>query len=149
MTRCFTFHMPSQVRFCCGLFRRLATLAFPGSRALIVTGGNAIHTYGLLSLLQSQLQEKHISAIVWDKARQLVSLPSVAEAAALARSENCDFIIALGGGSCMNAGRAVAFMVPQEGELLSYTQEGGRHPSASPCPSSASRRRRRGCRFCP
>ncbi len=126
--------MPTQVRFCCGLFRRLATLAFPGSRALIVTGGNAIHTYGLLSLLQSQLQEKHISAIVWDKARQLVSLPSVAEAAALARSENCDFIIALGGGSCMNAGRAVAFMVPQEGELLSYTQEGGRHPGAGPLP---------------
>ncbi len=134
MTRNFSFYMPTQIRFNCGLFRRLPELAFPGTRALIVTGGNAIHTFGLLNLLRSQLQERHLNAIVWDKAIQLISPQQVMEGAALARAESCNFVIALGGGSCMNAARAIAFMATQEGDVHEYTQEGGRAPMRAPLP---------------
>ncbi len=134
MTRSFSFYMPTQLRFGCGLFRRLPVAEFPGRRALIVTGGNAIHTFGLLSLLKSQLQEHHLHALVWDEAAQLITPQQVAEASSIARAGGCDYVIALGGGSCMNAGRAVAFMAAQEGEVLSYTQEGGQLPTRAPLP---------------
>ncbi len=134
MTRHFSFYMPTQIRFGCGLFRRLASTGFPGRRAFIVTGGKAVHRYGFLSLLQSQLQEAHIPSFVWCGAQQLVTPRQVMEAAALARSEGCDFVIALGGGSCMNAARAVAFMARQPGDVLPYTQEGGQKPVEEPLP---------------
>ncbi len=125
--------MPTRIRFGCGLFRRLPAEAFPGSRALIVTGGHAIHTYGFLSLLKSQLQERHLNAIVWDKAVQLITPQQVRDAAEMARDEYCDCVIALGGGSSMNAARAIAFMATQDEahSVLDYTQEEGT-PSANP-----------------
>ncbi len=134
MTRSFSFHMPTQIRFGCGLFRRLPAEAFPGTRALIVTGGNAIHTFGLLNLLRSQLQEHHLNAIVWDKAIQLITPQQVMEAAYLARAEGCNFVLALGGGSCMNAARAIALMSTQEGSVLDYTQEGSKDAPNAPLP---------------
>ncbi len=134
MTSSFSFYMPTRIRFGCGLFRRLPREAFPHSRALIVTGGNAIHAYGLLNLLRSQLQEHHLQAIVWDKAQQLITPQLVMEGAGLARAEGCNYVIALGGGSCINAARAIAFMTPQEGRVQEYTQEGGKAPMAAPLP---------------
>ncbi len=134
MTRSFSFHMPTLIRFGCGLFRRLPEEAFPGTRALIVTGGNAIHTFGLLNLLRSQLQEHHLNAIVWDKAIQLITPQQVMEGAYLARAEGCNFVVALGGGSCMNAARAIALMATQEGEVYDYTQEGDKVPANAPLP---------------
>ncbi len=134
MTRSFSFYMPTRVRFGCGLFRRLPELAFPGTRALIVTGGNAVHTFGLLNLLRSQLQEHHLNGIVWDKAAQLITPQQVMEGALLARAEGCNCVIALGGGSATNAARAIAFMSTQEGRVYDYTQEGGRRPEREPLP---------------
>ncbi len=134
MTRSFAFHMPTRIRFGCGLFRRLPEAAFPGTRALIVTGGHAVHTFGLLNLLRSQLQEHHLNAIVWDKAAQLITPQQVMEGTRLARAEGCNFVVALGGGSCMNAARAIAFMATQEGNVLDYTPEGGRLPTEPPLP---------------
>ncbi len=126
--------MPTRIRFGCGLFRRLPSETFPCDRALIVTGGNAVHIYGLLNLLRSQLQERHLNSIVWDKAVQLVTPQQVMAGAKLARAEGCNCVIALGGGSCMNAGRAIAFMTTQQGDVLEYTQEGGRSPEQPPLP---------------
>ncbi len=126
--------MPTRIRFGCGLFRRLPVAAFPGTRALIVTGGHAVHTFGLLNLLRSQLQEHHLNAMVWDKATQLVTPQQVMDGVHLARAEGCNFVLALGGGSCMNAARAIALMSTQEGDVLDYTQGGERHPAAAPLP---------------
>ncbi len=134
MTRSFSFHMPTLIRFGCGLFRRLPEAAFPGTRALIVTGGQAVHSYGLLNLLRSQLQEHHLNAMVWDKALQLVTPQQVMDGARLARAENCNFVMALGGGSCMNAARAIALMATQDGDVQEYTQVGGKAPTRPPLP---------------
>ncbi len=137
MTRSFSFHMPSRIRFGCGLFRRLPAEAFPNTRALIVTGGNAVHEFGLLSLLKSQLQERHLNAIVWDKAVQLITPQQAQEGAELARAEGCNCVIALGGGSSMNAARAIAFMASQQEPIAAFTNEGKETPAPrTPLPLS-------------
>ncbi len=134
MTTCFSFYMPTQVRFGSGLFRRLGSTPLPGSRALIVTGGEAIRSFGLLNLLRSQLQERQVNALVWDKAQQLTSPQRVMEAAYLARAEGCSFVLALGGGSSMNAARAVALMATNDGNVLDYAQGGRRQLGNKPLP---------------
>ncbi len=136
MTRHFSFHMPTRIRFGCGLFRRLPAETFAGTRALIVTGGEAIHTYGLLSLLKSQIQERHLNAIVWNEARQLVTAQQVQKAVDIAHAEGCNYVIALGGTSSMNAARAIALMATQQEALSTFTQEGGQShtPIQAPLP---------------
>ncbi len=126
--------MPTHIRFGCGLFRRLGSIPLPGSRALIVTGGDAIRSFGHLNLVRSQLQECQVNAIVWDKARQLATPQQVMEAAYIARAEGCSFVIALGGGSSMNAARAIALMATNDGNVLDYAQGGKRSLRNKPLP---------------
>ncbi len=128
MTTCFSYYMPTRIQFGNGLFRRLKSSALPGSRALVVTGGDAMRSLGLVNLVKSQLQEQHINAIVWDKAQQLPTPQRVMEAACIARAEGCSFVLALGGGSSINAARAIALMGANDGDVLSYAQGGKRRP---------------------
>lgn len=44
--------------------------------------------------------------------------------AAVARQERCDFLVALGGGSCIDASKAIAVMATNKGDLWDYIQNG-------------------------
>ncbi len=134
MTSRFSFYMPTHIEFGSGLFRRLTATNLPGSRTLIVTGGEAIRSYGLLNLVRNQLQEQHVNAIVWDKAMQLTPAQRIMEASYIARSEGCSFVLALGGGSCMNAARAIALMATNDGDVLDYAQGARRKLRNKPLP---------------
>ena len=59
----------------------------------------------------------------------------VRQGAELARDERCDVVIAMGGGSAIDAGKALAAMLANPGEPLDYLEVIGRgqpltHPSA-------------------
>lgn len=42
------------------------------------------------------------------------------EGASLAKSEKCDIVIGLGGGSSMDAAKAIAFMAVNDGDVSDY-----------------------------
>ena len=42
------------------------------------------------------------------------------EGAALAKSESCDMVIAIGGGSIMDCAKGIAFMAVNEGDINDY-----------------------------
>jgi alcohol dehydrogenase class IV len=46
----------------------------------------------------------------------------VDQGVALARTEHCDLVISFGGGSALDAGKAIAAMLTNEGELLDYLE---------------------------
>ena len=49
---------------------------------------------------------------------------TVMAGAATARDNHCDFIVALGGGSVMDAAKIMAMMAPNEGDLWDYVSGG-------------------------
>lgn len=118
--RYFTFHLPCRLHFGDGLFEKLACLSLPGQRALVITEGEAVHTFGLLNLIQSTLREQNINCIAYEKIGKFVSDRQVEAAAALARAENCDFILALGGGGCINAAKAISALSAHSGAVSDY-----------------------------
>jgi alcohol dehydrogenase class IV len=92
-----------------------------GRRALVVTGSNPQRAEKLLA----NLTENSISPIAFPVAGE-PEISTVESGIALAKQENCDFVIAIGGGSVIDAGKAIAAMLTNEGELLDYLEIIGR-----------------------
>lgn len=105
----FEVSFPTQIFFGMGeinlLGERAKTL---GKKALLVTGGNSAKRTGLLARVQTLLEDANIAAVLFDKVEPNPRTATVDAGAALAREQGCDFILAVGGGSVMDASKAIA-----------------------------------------
>ena len=77
-----------------------------------------IATGPLLARLREALKDH--SHAVYDRTPQNPTEEAVAEAVALFKAECCDGVIALGGGSPIDLGKAVALMATHDGPLEQY-----------------------------
>jgi alcohol dehydrogenase class IV len=92
-----------------------------GPRALVVTGANPQRADLLLSLLR----EQGVAAFTFP-VRGEPELATVQRGVALAKQENCGLVISFGGGSALDAGKAIAAMLANPGDLLDYLEVIGR-----------------------
>lgn len=79
-----------------------------GSRAMIVTGSHSGKASGALDDVTAILENRGIPYMVYDKVENNPSIESTAEGGDAARSFGADFIIAIGGGSPLDAAKAIA-----------------------------------------
>ena len=132
----FDYYIPTRILFGKGQLDRLHTQNLPGRKALIViSSGKSVKKYGYLARLQSQLEKAGISYAVYDKVQPNPTKDGVMEAASMAKAENCDFIIGLGGGSAMDSAKATAIMAANPGDLWDYFIGGS--GKALPIPNKA------------
>jgi len=92
-----------------------------GQHALVVIGKNPARAEKLLEVLSAS----GITAVTFAVAGE-PEISTVENGVAFAKKENCDFVIAIGGGSVIDAGKAIAAMLTNEGELLDYLEIIGR-----------------------
>lgn len=79
-----------------------------GKRALLVTGAKSARESGVLARIQGHLTAAGVSVVVFDRAGHEPTTDLVDEARRTARNEQCDVIVALGGGSVLDLGKATA-----------------------------------------
>ena len=91
-----------------------------GKKALIVTGRNSTKKSGLLDRAVNLLKNKGIQCVVFDKVQQNPLTTTAYEGAEIAKSEKCDVVIGLGGGSIMDAAKAIAFIALNDGDISEY-----------------------------
>lgn len=108
------FHVPTKVVMgdAC-ILEQGSLLSELGRKALIVTGRHSAKANGSYGDLVKALEANGQAYCLYD---QVMSNPTVAcvfEAAALARQEQCDWVIAIGGGSPMDAAKAAAALAVQ------------------------------------
>ncbi|MDR3588645.1 MAG: iron-containing alcohol dehydrogenase [Negativicutes bacterium] len=116
----FEYHNPVRLVFGCGQLAMVGKIARQhGGKALIVTSGSSART-GLLDRVVGYLKEEGLEVVVYGKIAANPLTTMALEAAALARSEKCDVVIGLGGGSSMDAAKATAFMAVNEGDINEY-----------------------------
>lgn len=105
----FEVSFPTRIYFGIGELKRLGRAASSlGQKALLVTGGSAAKRTGLLDRVQCLLEEAHVASILFDKIEPNPRTSTVDAGAALAREHGCDFVLAVGGGSVMDASKAIA-----------------------------------------
>ena len=81
-----------------------------GKRAAVIAGKNSAQKSGALDDVKRMLDECKISCIVIPKTKANPDLDNVSEMALIARDEGADIIIGIGGGSPMDAAKAVALL---------------------------------------
>lgn len=109
MTMVFEFTAPTRLVFGPGTFHRLGQEAAPlGQRALLVTGSRALAETGYLDRAADLLRASGVASVVYRGVPPNPTVETVDEGAALARREQCDLVVAIGGGSVMDAGKAMA-----------------------------------------
>ncbi len=117
----FQYHLPVNLVFGRGKSDGIGkkTAAF-GRRALIVTGGSSTKRSGLLSKTESQLMDSGVSYAIFDKVTPNPLTATVYEGAAMAAAEGCDVVVALGGGSSLDAAKGIAFQAVNGGDINDY-----------------------------
>ncbi len=91
-----------------------------GSKALIVTGGGSAKKSGLYDRVKNQLNTAGIKSVLFDKVMQNPLTTTAEEGAALAKTNKCDVVVAIGGGSVMDCAKAVAFLAVNDGNINDY-----------------------------
>ena len=129
----FEFATSSRIVFGPGTLRELGSAVKGlGHRALVVTGTDQRHAPKVTALLG----ESNITIVPFSVSGE-PTIESVQSGIQTAQREGCDFVIGLGGGSALDAAKAIAALMTNDGVLMDYLEVIGRgkalsRPSA-PC----------------
>lgn len=92
-----------------------------GRRALLVTAATTDRSNQLPSLLS----EQHVEVAEYRVTGE-PSVESIRAGLAVARAAQCDIVIAIGGGSVLDSGKAIAILLTNPGDVLDYLELIGR-----------------------
>jgi alcohol dehydrogenase len=121
----FQMYVPTRILFGAGQINNLSTQKMPGKKALhVISNGKSVRENGALARTEEQLKLTGVEFVLFDKIQANPLKTTVMEGAAKARENNCDFIVALGGGSVMDASKAIAMMATNDGDLWDYVNGG-------------------------
>lgn len=121
----FNMYIPTRVLFGAGQLSNLHAQKMPGRKAMIVISkGKSVKENGYLARTEEQLQLAGVESVVFDKVEANPLKSTVMAGAAFAKENQCDFIVALGGGSTMDASKAIATMATNDGDCWDYVHGG-------------------------
>lgn len=121
----FKMYIPTRVLFGAGQLGNLHAQKMPGKKAMIViSNGKSTRTNGYLARTEEQLKLAGVESTVFDKVEANPLKSTVMAGSAFAEENGCDFIVALGGGSVMDASKAIAIAATNDGDLWDYVSGG-------------------------
>lgn len=118
-------YVPTRILFGAGELNHLHTQKMPGKKALIIiSNGKSAKANGYLTRVEAQLKACGVGYVLFDRVEANPLKSTVMAGAAAARENGCDFIVALGGGSVMDASKAIAIMSTNVGDYWDYIPTG-------------------------
>ena len=128
----FTFQNPTKIVFGAGTLAKLGEeVRRYGTKALLVTGGGNVKRNGTFDRAVASLNAAGVEFTECSGVEPNPRLSTVLKGAEIARSEGCDVVVALGGGSTMDAAKVMAAAVFYEGDpwnMILHGQEDRKLP---------------------
>lgn len=117
----FSFYSAGQIIFGRGSFSKIGEIsAALGKHALVVLGTGSLRRIGVLNSLESYLRKGGVAWTNYEGINKEPDIPLVEDGVQRAKEAGCDMIIAIGGGSVLDTGKAIAGLVPNPGNLGEY-----------------------------
>lgn len=129
----FAYNLPVNIVFGCGKVNEVGELTKPyGKKALIVTGKSSAKKSGLYDKVNNALTNAGLETVLFDKVSQNPLTTTANEGAEFAKANNCDVVVAIGGGSIMDCAKAIAFLSVNDGDINDYIYNKLRSDKALP-----------------
>lgn len=113
----FKFHMPTKVYFGAGcIAQNSSELSAFGRKAFIVTGKSSARDSGALADVCTSLRKRKIEYTIFDEVENNPTLDTVKAGGMEAKRTCADFIIGIGGGSPLDAAKAIAVLAANDME---------------------------------
>lgn len=117
----FHFNNPTRIIFGSGKLNALHEQTLPGKKALLlISNGQSAKINGSLDTVKEQLAKANVAYCIFDRIMENPVREIVMAGAAFARENQCDFIVALGGGAVLDSSKAIAAMAVNDGDLWDY-----------------------------
>jgi alcohol dehydrogenase class IV len=114
----FEFATATQIIFGAGTLQETRYFAPPmGNQVLVVVGHSEDRASFLLDILESEGLKPRVFSVPEEPTISLVQ-----EGVAAARIAKCDLVIGFGGGSVIDAGKAIAALLTNPGDILDYLE---------------------------
>ena len=120
--RICSFFSPNKIILGVGVAKQAGREAkfLGGEKALIVTDPGVVKA-GLLEGIQESLMSEKVRVGIFDRVEPEPPARVIDECAKLAREENYNIIIGLGGGSSLDTAKGASIMATNKGKVLDYT----------------------------
>lgn len=114
----FAFNLRTKIVFGRGSLSKVGgEAARLGDRCLLVTGRSFAKRSGYLNTLVKILEEQGLKITVFDKVMPNPSIEVVYKGAEEGSKNNCNLVVAFGGGSAMDAAKGIAFLLKSDARL--------------------------------
>jgi len=125
----FELHIPTKLYFgkdkANAFFEHLTSY---GKKALIVIGGGSVNKLGYVKQVEEQLEKNNIEFVLFKGIEPNPHSKTINKAAEAGKKESVEFVIALGGGSVMDASKAIAGLIHDDlDDIWPYTTGGPKH----------------------
>lgn len=121
----YDMYVPTRTLFGAGTLEELHAQPMPGRKALlIISNGRSTRDNGYLARAEAQLAKAGVETVLFDRVEPNPLLATVMAGSAVARQNGCDMIVALGGGSVMDAAKAIAVVATNDGSYWDYIPSG-------------------------
>ncbi|HXN07335.1 MAG TPA: iron-containing alcohol dehydrogenase [Nitrospiria bacterium] len=121
----FVLHNPVRILFGPGEIEKAGIEAKRiGRRALLVTGKSSARKFGMLDQVVNSLEKEGVACHLYERVEPNPRVDTINEGGRIARQNQCDLVIGLGGGSPMDAAKGIAAMSVMDGSIWDYIRSG-------------------------
>ena len=121
MSDLYRFVMSTEIVYGIGASKEVGSIAASlGAKKAFIVSDQGVKQAGLLEPIQKGIVEKGIETVLFDDIERSSSVQTVDKGADIIRSNGFDIIIAIGGGSAIDSGKAMGVVVTNGGVCGDY-----------------------------